>query len=49
MRRRRRVWIFDEVCKRSLEALRELYFRRGSRRAVVCSEKNGDYEMVKVR
>jgi hypothetical protein len=41
MRRRRRVWIFDKVCECSLEVLRELYFRRGGRRYVECSEKNG--------
>ena len=47
MRRRRRVWIFDKVCKCSLEASRELYFCRGGRRFVECSEKNRHYEMVK--
>jgi hypothetical protein len=48
IRRRRRVWIFDKVCECSLEALRELYFRRGCRRSVECSEKNRHYEMVNV-
>jgi hypothetical protein len=44
MRRRRRVWIFGKVCECSLEALRELYFRRSGSRSVECSEKNGHYE-----
>jgi hypothetical protein len=48
MRRRRRVWIFGKVCECSLEAVRELYFRRGGRRSVECSEKNGHCEMVEV-
>ena len=48
IRRRRRVRIFDKVCECSLEALGEFYFRRGGRRCVECSEKNGHYEMVKV-
>ena len=48
MRRWRRVWIFGKVCECSLEALGELYFRRGGRRSVECSEKNGHYEIVKV-
>ena len=48
MRRRRRVWVFGKVCEGSLEALGELYFRRGGRRSVERSEKNGHYETVKV-
>src|SRR6267154_1832068 len=45
MRRRRRLWILGKVCECSLETLRELYFCRGGRRFVKCSEKNRHYEM----
>jgi hypothetical protein len=48
MRRWQQVWIFGKICKRSLEALRELYFCRGGRRSVECSKKNKHYEMVNV-
>ena len=48
MRCRRRVRIFGKICNCSLEALRELYFCRGGRRSVECSEKNRHYIMVKV-
>jgi hypothetical protein len=48
MRRWRRVGILGKICERSLEGLRELYFRRGGRQSVECSEKNGHYKMVKV-
>lgn len=48
MRGRRRIGIFDKACECSLEALRELYFRRRGRRSVERSEKDRHYEMVQV-